>query len=165
MTSSSQMKPPFSAGQYTATVAPARTSAPNRLEPSWPPRRCRVFCVSPTAFVSAFCESCMARHYSRATNNSEPKSAVSGHLTCGLFSCYSGDEPQSGTLPSKASKPAFESPEKPPPKLSTSHILRGAVAPRKPLPSHPHATLKPGTQASPGEVVWVLPKRADRKSV
>src|ERR1019366_6204511 len=73
------------AGQHTATVAPASSSAPNRLEPSWPPRRCRVFCVSPTAFVPAFCESCMARHYSRATNNSEPKSAVSGHLTCGLF--------------------------------------------------------------------------------
>src|ERR1035441_7274054 len=85
MTSSSQMKPPLSAGQYTASVAATSTSAPKRLERGWPPRHCRVFCISPTAFVPAFCESCMAPHYSRATNNSEPKSAVSGHVTCGLF--------------------------------------------------------------------------------
>src|ERR1019366_4515783 len=132
------------AGQHTATVAPASSSAPNRLEPSWPPRRCRVFCVSPTAFVPAFCESCMARHYSRATNNSEPKSAVSGHLTCGLFSCYSGDEPQSGALPSKASKPAFEGRTKPPRSYLQAIYLGGRLCPA----SHSQATrMRPSSPA------------------
>src|ERR1035441_11127177 len=119
MTSSSQMKPPFSAGQYTASVAATSTSAPNRLEPSWPSRRCRVFCVSPTAFVPAFCEFCMARHYSRATSNSQPKSAVSDHLTYGLFSCYSGDEPQSGALPSQAIEDGICRQQKDDPQVST----------------------------------------------
>src|ERR1035437_9706946 len=92
------------AGQYTASVAATSTSAPKRLEPGWPPRHCRVSCISPTAFVRAFCESCMARHYSRPTDNSEPKSAVSAFAQ-GQFMKGAGTASSPAAQPSPRQQP------------------------------------------------------------